>query len=448
MAENPKTSDIPKNVEDLVPPEEFYKIINDFITDILTTFPEYSGIVSRWWNRPSDTIEETKQKETLFVFRHCIKVFPERFFDILYKNVSLFSPDSEVSTEFLPGIVFSQLWSCDISDSTRETIWKYLQLILFSVIGTVHNSNELGDTAKLFEAINEEELKHKLEETLEGMQGMFDASGSPLEGFDASFNGMPMPNAEEIHEHIQSMMGGKLGKLAMELAEETANDLNLDMDNTGTAKDVFQQLFKNPMKLMNMVKNIGSKIDEKIKSGEIKESELMEEGVELLQKMKNMPGMGDMQKMFSQMGVPGLGRGAKMNMGAMEAHLNRNMKQAKTKERMRAKSEAKKTAFCNMSDTNILNQQGAVNEVASNEAVLSEEEIVKIFSTGEKVERTPRGAKPPSNNQASNNQASNNQASNNQASNNQASNNQASNNQASNNQASNNQANKKKKSKK
>jgi hypothetical protein len=383
----------PKSVEDLTPPEEFYKIINDFTADILITFPEYSGIIARWWNRPSDNVEESKRKETLFVFRHCVNKFPERFFDILYKNVEIFSPSSELSTDFLPGIVFSQLWNLDISDNTKETIWKYLQLILFSVIGSVHSSSELGDTAKLFEAINEEELKKKLEETLEGMQNLFDASGSPVNGMDASFSGINMenmPNAEQLHEHINSMMGGKLGKLAMELAEETAKDLNLDMDNTGDAKDVFQKLFKNPGKMMNMVKNIGSKIDEKIKSGEIKESELMEEGMELLNKMKNMPGMGDMQKMFSQMGIPGLGKGAKINMGAMEAQLNRNMKNAKMKERIRAKAQANakakeqdQTAFCNMTDT---------------KPQMTEEEIMKIFSTGEKVEKTPRGAKPPEQN--------------------------------------------------
>jgi hypothetical protein len=203
-----------------------------------------------------------------------------------------------------------------------------------------------------------------------------------------------MPNAQEIHEHINSMMGGKLGKLAMELAEETAADLNLDMDNTGDAKDVFQKLFKNPGKMMNMVKNIGSKIDDKIKSGEIKESELMQEGMELLEKMKNMPGMGDMQKMFSQMGIPGLGKGAKINMGAMEAQLNKNMKNAQMKERIRAKAQANarakeqaQTAFCNMTDANSKPQ-------------MSEEEILKIFSTGEKVEKTPRGAKPPEQNKS------------------------------------------------
>jgi hypothetical protein len=382
-------SDKNKSLNDLKPPEEFYKIVNDFTSDILTTFPEYSGVVSRWWNRPSENLEETKEKEVLFVFRHCVKIFPERFFDILYKNVDLFSEGSEFSTEFLPGIVFKQLWSCDISDSTRETIWKYLQLILFSVIGTVHNKSELGDTAKLFEAIDEEELKKKLQETLEGMQNLFDASGSNVDTNSTPFSGVNMenmPNAEQLHEHINSMMGGKLGKLAMELAEETANDLNLDMENTGDAKDVFQKLFKNPAKMMNMVKNIGGKIDEKIKSGELKESELMQEGMDLLNKMKDMPGMGNMQQMFSQMGIPGLGKGSKINMGAMEAHLNRNMKTAKMKERIKSKAEANAKAK---------EQEAASSSTMDAKPAISEEELLKIFSTGEKVEKTPRGAKPP-----------------------------------------------------
>jgi membrane protease subunit (stomatin/prohibitin family) len=133
--------------------------------------------------------------------------------------------------------------------------------------------------------------------------------------------------------------------------------------------------------MMGMVKNIGNKIDEKIKSGEIKESELMSEGMDLLNKMQSMPGMGDMQKMFSQMGIPGLGKGAKMNMGAMEAQLNKNMKTAKMRERMQAKAEANKA------------QKAPMKEQATKPAI-SEEDIIKIFSTGEKVEKTPRGAKP------------------------------------------------------
>ena len=380
-----------KFVEDIKVPDEFYKIINDFVIDILTTFPEYAGIVSRWWSNGKVGNTNKKEAECLAVFRHCVKVFPERFFDILYKNKDIFKEEAEENTEFLPGIVFKLIWSDNISDTTRDTIWKYLQLILFSVIGSVHTSSELGDTAKLFEAINEDELKSKLQETFENMQNLFTGPTNPNPDPDTNNPNDPDPNInmgnipspDDIHDHINSMMGGKLGKLAMELAEETALDMNLDLNETKDAKDVFQKLFKNPGKMMGMVKNIGDKIDEKIKSGEIKESELMSEGMELLNKMQSMPGMGDMQKMFSQMGIPGLGKGAKMNMGAMESQLNKNMKTAKMRERMQAKAQA-----------NLNKTTATTNANAS--AAISEEDIIKIFSTGEKVEKTPRGAKPES----------------------------------------------------
>ena len=61
---------------------------------------------------------------------------------------------------------FKDLWKCNITDRTRETIWKYLQLMLFCVIKSVDDGNTFGDTAKLFEAINSNDLHEKLEETL------------------------------------------------------------------------------------------------------------------------------------------------------------------------------------------------------------------------------------------------------------------------------------------
>jgi hypothetical protein len=312
------------------PPEEFGKIIIDFIADILTTFPEYSLIVSKWWSIPQTEIEVQR------VFQHCLQVFPERFFDILYKNVELFSVDSQFNTEFLPGIVFKHLWNYDISDNTKETIWKYLQLILFSIIGSVHQLGE--DTSKLFEAIDENELKSKLEETMEGMQHLFESNVSDND--DSNSNAIPenLPNAEDIHEHINSLMGGKIGKLAMELAEEAATDMQIDLTNETDAKKIFEQLFRNPTKMISMVKKLGSKMEEKIKSGEVKESELVEEGIDLLQKMKDMPGVG---QMFSKMG---LGKANQMNMGAMQAQMERNLKSAKLKERYRSKVDAKRNA--------------------------------------------------------------------------------------------------------
>ena len=235
---------------------------------------------------------------------------------------------------------FKHFFNENITEKTKETIWKYLQIVLFTVSNKLTEADSFGDTAKLFEAIDEDELKNKMEDTMKEMMDMFDLSNNE-DQFDAmdlsnNFKDMPMPNPEELNEHINSLLNGKLGCLAGEIAKETADELNIDMNNTKDVKDIFEKLFKNPGKLLNMVKKVGKKLDEKLKSGEIKESELMEEASELMKKMKSMPGVKNMEQIFSKMGMP-TGKNAKMNMSAMQANLQRNIKLSKQKERLREK---------------------------------------------------------------------------------------------------------------
>jgi hypothetical protein len=375
------------------PTEEFKKVIVDLVTDLKVTFPEYEPLINKWWTDKSkygDDEAAFEEGTIRPVFEFCKKKFPPRFFDILYQNDDMFKEDSTVDTEFLPTIYFKSLWAFDISQKTRDTIWKYLQLILFSVVGTMENKDMFGDTAKLFEGIGEDEFKSKLTETMEKMQELFEATGGGGGGeggeegvSDSESAGATMPNAEEIHQHIAGMLDGKLGSLAKEIAEETASDLNMDMENVTDMKGVFSNLMKNPTKLMGLVKNVGDKIDTKIKSGELKESELISEATEMLNKMKNMPGMGDIQSLLNKMGMGG----AKPNMGAMEAQLERNLKTAKMKERLAAKAESNRVA------KQKADQQPKVTETLE-EARLREEKLLSIFNSGEKAERTPRGAQP------------------------------------------------------
>jgi len=385
-------------------PEEFPKIIKDFVCDIKTTFPEFKDLIEKWWKDESffnyiDDVEErnkafieAEKKTIAFLFDFCQKKFPSRFFEILYQNEDMFKDDSTLDTEFLPHIHFKTLWKLDISQKTRETIWKYLQLILFCIIGTIENREAFGDTAKLFEAINADDFKDKLQETLSQMQDLFNMTGDEeCPELTPNINMDNLPKAEDINEHISGLLDGKLGKLAKEIAEETAADLNLDLEGITDMKDVFNKLIKNPSKLMNLVKDVGGKLDSRIKSGEIKESELMEEASELMNKMKNMPGMGNIQSMLSKMGMGGMagmaGMGGKMNMGAMQSQLNKNMKNAQMRERMKAKAEANQK----------MKAQTPVPTPTVTPA-LTEEQLISIFSSGEKAERTPRGSKPITNN--------------------------------------------------
>jgi hypothetical protein len=382
-------------------PEEFSKVIKDFVGDIKSTFPEVSPLINKWWKDKSifSNIENEEEREKAyleaetksikFLFKFCQKKFPPRFFEILYQNDEMFKEDSESDTEFLPHIHFKNLWQFDISQKTRDTIWKYLQLIMFSIVGSIENKEAFGDTSKLFEAINEDEFKSKLEETMKQMSGLFENSNKDSNNNTDSNNGegepgINMPNANDIHDHITGMLDGKLGKLAKEIAEETAENLNIEMDNMTDMKSVFNNLIKNPTKLMGLVKSVGDKLDSRIKSGEIKESELMAEATEIMNKMKDMPGMENIQSMMSKMGL-----GGKVNMGAMKSQLGKNMKMAQMKERMKAKAETNKLAkdATNQNATN----QNATNQNATNQNATTP---ISVFSTGETVEKTPRGAKP------------------------------------------------------
>jgi hypothetical protein len=421
-------------------PDEFKKVIFEFTADISNTFPEYKSTLglfldSNGINISSAESESDTQKVVAILYDYCSKVYPERFFDILYKNEKLFdksvSEYANVNTHFLPNIDFSVLWNTEgISDATRETIWKYLQLILMTIITNIEDRKSFGDAANLFEAINEDELRNKLEETIQQMYSMFEGANASEPGVNASsesgshpdadasasseqasgsgsaseegFNffdwaknmnkggdgnaAEPNANAESIHEHISHILNGKIGKLAKEIAEETAKDVDFDTEFGGESgenmdfKNVFQKMFKNPGKLMSLVKNVGSKLDQKFKSGEIKESELMQEASDLLSKMKNMPGMGNLTDMLNKMGMGGMMGGmggGKVNVGAMQSNLQRNMKMSKMKERMQQKLQEQRAAA----------QAAAASAQAAAQVPVAKQS--QVFSTGEVVERTP-----------------------------------------------------------
>ena len=193
------------------------------------------------------------------------------------------------------------------------------------------------------------------------------------------------------------MLDGKIGQLAREIAEETATNLNMDFDGATDMKDVFNQLVKNPTKLMGLIKTVGDKLDTKLKSGELKESEMIQEATEIMNKMKNMPGMGNIQSMLSKMGMSGLGGlGGKVNTGAMEAQMNQRLKMAKTKERIRAKAEANALK-------RQMEQAQAQTQVKSEQKPMADEELLKIFGSSEKAEKSMRGTKPQQNQQHTSN---------------------------------------------
>lgn len=365
--------------------ESFTKIMGDMMNDMLNVFPELEdnldNHLSVLWKQESHTPLEVVTAATA-VMEYCGKVYPARFFDILYENTDIFS--GEEPCYLLPGIDYRALWKEDISDSTRTTIWKYLQLILFSSVSNISDGESFGDTADLFKAINEDEFKKKLEETMAGMQDMF--NGVEGEEGSSNINLDDLPNAESLHAHVAGMMDGKLGALAKEIAEETAANLDMDFENATSVNDVFAKLMKDPTKIMSMVKDVGSKLDEKIKSGDIKESELLEEASELMKKMKEMPGMENIQSMLGKMGLGG----KKLNTSAMQAHMERTMRMAQQKERLRARAGEKNVEQVPKYTPEQLVEMEAKAEKARQELLeeYNNQSTQTVFRSGPRAERS------------------------------------------------------------
>ena len=328
--------------------ESFSKIVRDLIHDLDTTFPEYKNK----YQTISNSLDHPEALSKLH--EYCIPIIAPRFFDILYQNEEIFD-DAEINTSFLPDLDFSLFFKTeDISDNTKKVLWKYLQVLLFTLVGDMRDKDAFGDTANLFAGIDESDLQEKMKEAFDNMENLFDnfedhlktddaeKGGSTSSGTsDASGNGFQMPDLGSLHGHLQGLLDGKIGSLAKELAAEMTDEFKdvLGGESANT-KDLFKNLVKNPKKIKDLIQRITQKIEQKMKNGNISRDELMKEASDIMGKMKEFGGKDEMMNMMKGMAKSMGGKKGRFNMGAFESMA----KQHEQKERLRKKLEERRNA--------------------------------------------------------------------------------------------------------
>jgi len=370
-------------------PPALPQLIMDFTRDLTTTFPEYAEEWKKWTTLEGlgvlgggdDKVVERGDNEITYLFDYFSKVYPERFFDILYQNEDIFSvttdADASSTTEpinvcFLPGIDFRKLYHGEnVGKTTQDAIWKYLQLILFSLTSSLQKLNFGQETGSLFDGIDEGELQNKIQETVSGITEFFsqfsasaeetavpateETNEPPPKANDSSGTNGPsfVPNAGKIFEKLKTLFDGKIGTLAKKLMEEMSDELKELMEEMGIQGDGsgspdpsktpfdFKQFMKNPQKMMNLIKKMTEKLKDKFKTGEIDQADIMKEAGDFMKQFKEMGGVeGDQFKeMFKNMTQQmGLGKNVKIDKNAL-ARMESRMKMG---ERMRANLEKKK----------------------------------------------------------------------------------------------------------
>jgi len=183
----------------------FYKIIKDLINDLYTSFGDkisakianncdYQTIINYKLPNYSDDINVDEYVNSIelstiapdffnslnTIYEYCKGTFALRSIDILYQNEDIFlnksnveNSDTLINTVFLPDIDFADLYYDDTSTKTKQTLWKYLQVILFNIITSIDDVSFFGNSLELLKIIDSNKFSSKLESTIDELSKMF-----------------------------------------------------------------------------------------------------------------------------------------------------------------------------------------------------------------------------------------------------------------------------------
>lgn len=343
----------------------FNKILADAIIDLKKISPELKALfkenyragldmqdpshITHWKdNMPRDVILETHPSE---IFENDSILQFEMFKNITVRKLLSFCTDENVVKNFLYTLYLIVIIYTDFSND--ETALPRALMDIQKV--TTLSKDDDSDSEDTETTRDENDVVHRV---LEKLKLVARSSEKPADG--------GAPSAEEassatevppfFDEALRKLQGSKIGSLAREISEEI---------------DVSQFNVSNPMDLLNLnnladqnspvgsiVSKVGSKIQQKLKNGEINQSDLINEAMQLMQSfdaggsgglsslIKNfMGGSGAAAAAAASSGSAGGGLEAQLAsaMQALTAMSQKTHSGGATRERLRRKLEQQRS---------------------------------------------------------------------------------------------------------
>ena len=297
---------------------KLFSLFSDFIRDLSKVFPEIKNSLYR--NYEDCLVDGSK----------CLCDFPKvkRFLEligdyekyIVDKNLEFF----DLEVEFLEEIQFNRLWEKNISNKTRESIWKYLQT--FQLISINLKSSEALNAALEGDKIDKSSLKDikKMQKLSEEVQSK--------------------NNNTEGENELDQMLGGLMDSGIGEIAKEVAQGLDVEsmfgnVDENSNPMELMAQLM-NPEKMGAIFNNINSVMEKKMESGELTQDGLKREAEGMMGQMGENPMF---KNMMQQMGESNVGE-SDINTGdtprpsnGESEELTREEKQRRLREKIKQK---------------------------------------------------------------------------------------------------------------
>jgi len=259
-------------------------LFKSFITDICKVFPEHKETID---NNYSSVLELDEiiidDNEIIFEFLNNID---KNSNDISNKNSDIFTDELFL----IKDISMKSIWESDISEKTKQNIWKYLQA--FCVINISRNSNDkINEVLKSIES-NEKVTDKKTVKEIKKLKKMNENLKKDVE--DNNEENSKDKSIEELVDNTS------IGNLAKEITE----DLGFSEDGEPDISEIMK-----PENMMNMFQKINSTLSQKIENKELDMNNLFGEASGLMNNndiMKGMMGMmGNMGSNNSE-GMPDL----------------------------------------------------------------------------------------------------------------------------------------------
>lgn len=292
----------------------------DLVTELKGTFPELNDIIDERYTSLSPDDNTVMEWFEANAKAHHLK--------LTVKDPSVFK--EHTSLFLLPDINFSQLWKCKLTRTNKNAIWKYLHVLLLlishhnmqettpSVVTTQTNESIAGNATlsdnmkSTFEQWNKmlddkqlapEELQAMKDQSEKIMKLMEALRKSNNEDEDedeemnvddkaSSCGSRKAPTMEDLKNDpfVRQLENSKIAQFAKELTDE------IDIEGLGLSEsdakaesfqDVFGKIGKDPQKMFGLVKSVGDKIQSKMQSGDIQQSELLGEAQQLMHSMQS-----------------------------------------------------------------------------------------------------------------------------------------------------------------
>ena len=264
--------------------EKFNFYLKSFIDELVTVYPEYKDSLESEYKI---LYSEEKSNTDEFV-KEYISVTKQYNSSIAKKDDSIFKGLNEIN--ILRKIDFRDLWSKDINNNTRESIWKYLQTLIVIGRKVIGDDDEINDLLRKFNESDGEKLGESVQRETEEMMNMLKNMTEMNQDPDS------IPESEDDNEMKNLFEGGIISDIAKELTGELDLE-NMDIGEPKNMNDAFNNIMGGGNNnFFNLINKVGEKIQNKVQSGEINQNDLMNEATKMMGGLKNPDKMAKILK--------------------------------------------------------------------------------------------------------------------------------------------------------